>query len=412
MNIVDHHSLFLTSNANLSISSENSLSKFTNHLPFPLECMNYGEIWKIGVQSLFVDLHFVDGEKPSLLLVQCDQVEPCVGSSKFTSTIVFQASLEKMRRDEDTYTFSAKNITYMNALSTCLTAFKITLCDEHGKQLLLSSNQPTIVQLSLLKMQQLQMSSFIVRVSSQDSLKAHPENRKSNFRTELTQRLQLPIDIWKVALSSLTLPLLFDLWSGKEITIVIKNAGKTYGIRIDGIKSTKVTNSNELIIVLNKLMNKYGQGLVSLSLTSREETVVLIKGKNVQFHVPHVLRRMFGFTSTEQGEETEQHWILTSKRKNHQFQSTQPINLYCEIPHSILVYGDFIKSNIVGSVETKLLKVVHLPQTLYRRHHGKTLGHSDLSTLQISLHMINGEEIHFLNTDNSVHATFIFTKDK
>ncbi len=213
---------------------------------------------------------------------------------------------------------------------------------------------------------------------------------------------------------SIVIPLTFDLWAYKSISSIIIHS-RDERIGFSSVKKTSFKDASELIAYLNEQLDA---SMCSFSISDDDFVTFQCIYTFVRVTLPGELAYVLGYSSDPSQDFTFPVQATNSLR----FTAQDKANIFRLVPNTILVYADFVQSNFVGSTETKLLKVVHLENKIFKQHRGKMvsfesehldflpLAFSDVTTLQLSLRTISGQEINFGSDVSPVHALLMFSQ--
>ena len=401
----------------------------------------YGEVGGTNSQLLRSEKDIEWKEvRPLYVRVELNNVKSIAGSLKCRQTLGVFPVRKKKRANYITYNnTTAEPCTYDFLSSRNL---RITLRDENGQKLFLSSGQPTIISLVIGKNMS---SSFMLRLSTWDE-KASGTNVNCRFLlSEPLNLLGFPAAAWECALTSIQ-------FTPKFVTY-IKNPDLVYdfGFRLLNESSpndqlAKISfHDVDVNCILDQNQFKDVAGLVDainriklekaavhkwLNLLTIAEENDFIKfdckedgnapiKRNILFWTSPELGYLLGMCdSTQLRQENKNildyphNLIMQNSQSSPQF----PVDIKRLIPKYLFIYADIIASSIIGSSTAKILKFVPVPESESTEGYSYECEHLNFVSLEqsyipsVSIQLANaaGYETMFADQKSEVLYSLLF----
>ena len=356
---------------------------------------------------------------PKQLNIHLNEIEPRIVGTDYSKRI---ASVPYRKKDSEklVYEHTFEETESFELADVTTSVFKVSLTNERGYLLNLSTGQPTILALKLTeKMSQ----KFVVTLKSDSSLSLFPNNTNASFRVALPGKIRLK-GTWEVALSSCQLSSDISLTSHMDDSYFIKliyHGSPT--LRID-IGNEPVFTTEEFLALLNKRLTeqiatgnwmRFGQ-IVTFSMRPDGQIGFHSLSVGVML-ISRPLATSLGFSAANR--ETGSLILPVGTSHGNQAIIGRP-KLNVLIPQAILVYTDFTAPVIVGNKYAPILKV--LPHKILSEQEFKEpilyepknlnyirVNREYLDQLHVSMRDVTGKEIDF-EKDGVTSINLVFQK--
>ena len=398
--------------------------RLTKYIITPTKSRTYrGETYFLLSPTIFIsnDNLKIKREIPTEIHINLAELRPTISGKGYSSTLATLPYNKEMRRDK-TMSHIFERPDFYELSTPSVTKLSVSLTDENNTELNLSVGQPTVLVLLLRpKMEK----TFIVRVSSRDSIEDFPENTPSNFRAMLPHTISLS-NLWEVALSVMRLP--------KDIDYTAK-------LGVDHWLIIGLYAANQLVqhtVVLDDLPPCFTAATLLEAISSKVVTVVDLEG--FVFRLDARKGGVKVFSSLY--EEPLTHGITISRELAKLFSVDSPNDYSFEIvgrknegtligtfrdgallPQTLLVYTNVINPIILGGEYAQIIKVLPRPgaedyPTLHetKLYESKNLNYisaasSQLYYIDIKLIDTAGDYVKFRkNEDSMTSINLIFRK--
>ena len=379
-------------------------------------------------------------QMPKLVKVICQEMESSLSSGAHHKELAVFNFNEKYIVNQSYY-FEAERKEYFNLNNVALRGLTVQLVDENDYQLGLLTGQPTFIKVKFKKMDA--DGTIPLRLSSNDSNDLFPSNISSNFRTQLSPLIDFGSSKWGVALTTIHYPAEVDVsalinandfWIEFEFTDSILNVGgdgKTFQKKVTrqlriSVPQYVINSISKLIKYLNKeCSEQVGEGTFKLFYNKTTKRVERVSNVNLVVKMSVNLAYVLGQSSFTK-EETQNTYIHQIFMKNvHVSFGDEATNLSNEpdlnklIPHTMLLYCDFVKPTIIGSIYAQILKLIPIAKkeknTSYISYEAKHLdfipvNKRTLSTIHLSLKHVGGGDMHFIPKTTPIMISLLFKK--
>ena len=301
----------------------------------------------------------------------------------------------------------------------------VTLLDENDTQLFLLNGQPTILQLHCKKMSQ---HSFLLRINSTDSKNLSSTNTASHFQVQLPNSIDFNnIEHWGVALTSIIYPSRLKLNSLLSPSLYWISTNRQPGLKLT-FNDKDIYDKKSFVVALNinfkQLLGTGEKGDILYDEGRNQIHIILTKlmadlSLTVSVPLADILGYSTGINIDQANSLTTNFTDLGRKHFPGKF------HLYKLLPHTLIMYCDFIHPVIIGDKRAQILKMLPVHPNQYEKissndfvtHTCKHLDFnkltlSNLSTLRFQLKHIGGEDIFFHDPHQSLTMCLLFQKMK
>ena len=359
---------------------------------------------------------------PSLVKLKCMNIKPQIVNDTYSQDlVVFCPDFEKK---EKFFYHEFDSLQYVPLSNTILKDIEIGLCDEKNRFLQLSSGTPTIVKLSLKKMDT-KKESFNVRLTSSPN-KEYKNNKSSSFRVVLPVTLNLDRS-FKVALTSISHPNDFNTFledeDSRSMAITWRNNDTSDSTLVRHKLTLKehYTNSEDLVNDIHNFLQEKNIGSAYI----KEETLHFYFDRNCILIIGNYLLRILGFTHTSDmanfrnysifpiRNTSSKEYIINEEKIVFCFQD--PINLNLLDAKYICMYANFISPVILAGEFHKLLRIIPIRETKtgfviteFKHKDFYELQNTEIKEIAIELRAHDGELINFKSKQNII-LNLLFT---
>jgi len=359
---------------------------------------------------------------PTLVKLKCGNITSQIMNSSYSQDlVVFCPDFSK--KDKFFY-HEFDSLQYVPLSNTILKDIEISLCDEKDRLLQLSSGIPTILKLSLKKMDT-KKESFNLRLTSAQN-EEHKNNMSSSFKVTLPVTLNLDRK-WKVALTSISHPNEFNTFLKDEDSRSLLVSWKNSDNDITPIRhklTLKEYYSNTSTIV-NEINNFFEEKQIG-SAKIKDETLSFYFERNCVLVIGNYLLRILGFTAIDDISNYRNFTIfpirfnssksyIQSNQSSIIFTFQDPISLNLLDAKYICMYADFISPVILAGEYHKLLRIIPIRDsktgfviTEFRHKAYYELQNTEIKEISIELRAHDGELINFKSKQNII-LNLLFT---
>jgi len=359
---------------------------------------------------------------PTLVKLKCGNIRSQIMNSSYSQDlVVFCPDFSK--KDKFFY-HEFDSLQYVPLSNTILKDIEISLCDEKDRLLQLSSGIPTILKLSLKKMDT-KKESFNLRLTSAQN-EEHKNNMSSSFKVTLPVTLNLDRK-WKVALTSISHPNEFNTFLKDEDSRSLLVSWKNSDNDITPIRhklTLKEYYSNTSTIV-NEINNFFEEKQIG-SAKIKDETLSFYFERNCVLVIGNYLLRILGFTAIDDISNYRNFTIfpirfnssksyIQSNQSSIIFTFQDPISLNLLDAKYICMYADFISPVILAGEYHKLLRIIPIRDsktgfviTEFRHKAYYELQNTEIKEISIELRAHDGELINFKSKQNII-LNLLFT---
>jgi len=359
---------------------------------------------------------------PTLVKLKCGNIRSQIMNSSYSrDLVVFCPDFSK--KDKFFY-HEFDSLQYVPLSNTILKDIEISLCDEKDRLLQLSSGIPTILKLSLKKMDT-KKESFNLRLTSAQN-EEHKNNMSSSFKVTLPVTLNLDRK-WRVALTSISHPNEFNTFLKDEDSRSLLVSWKNSDNDITPIRhklTLKEYYSNTSTIV-NEINNFFEEKQIG-SAKIKDETLSFYFERNCVLVIGNYLLRILGFTAIDDISNYRNFTIfpirfnssksyIQSNQSSIIFTFQDPISLNLLDAKYICMYADFISPVILAGEYHKLLRIIPIRDsktgfviTEFRHKAYYELQNTEIKEISIELRAHDGELINFKSKQNII-LNLLFT---
>ncbi|MCZ2207361.1 MAG: hypothetical protein O1I36_14755 [Cylindrospermopsis raciborskii PAMP2011] len=332
---------------------------------------------------------------PKYIRVICDNIVPQISDNTYSKDLLIFSPDYTLQED---YTFKEiECIDFIPLLNKSLSNIKIKLVDEENQQLQLYSGHATIIKLILKKMSQTK--SFNIRLTSAPNAE-FPDNKLSHFKVKLPAPVSLNKS-WKVCVNTISHPSIFATFidSKKGRSIIVTN-NTTNDVRRLEFNKGEVYTEAMLSSQIDRWMQEYDMGTCEL-----EGSLITFKFNFPALIVmPAAIAHILGYNGTIQKPFTTIDVTNTSLMIDNQYvlKFGFPMDLNYLKPNYIMLYSNIVKSTIIGSAFTKIMRIVPVPETKlqyvlseFKHRDYYDLENYEISIIEVQLRAHDGKFINF-----------------
>ena len=354
---------------------------------------------------------------PSLVKLKCSNINPQIMNNSYSQDlVVFCPDFDK--KDKFFY-HEFDSLQYIPLSNTILKDIGISLCDERNRLLQLASGTPTILKLSLKKMES-KKQSFNLRITSSPN-EQHKDNSSSSFKVTLPETLNLSRD-WKVALTSISHPNEFNTFLKDEDSRSMlitwrENENDVNLVRHKLVLKENYTTTSSIVNDINNFFVEKQIGFLKIE----EEVLSIFFERNCILVIGNYLLRILGFTSIEDMSNYRKYTVfpirfnsIKSYIKNHndvniifRFQDQMSLNLLDA--KYMCMYANFISPTIIASEYHKILRIIPIREaktgfviTEFKHKDFYELQNTEIKEIFIELRAHDGELINFKSKQNII----------
>ena len=317
---------------------------------------------KCNPSSVFTD---PDRRFPKVIKVLCDNIKPqTFNSSHSQDLIVFCPDFSNK---EDKYYFKEfENKQYVKIANSVLSDFSINLCDENNNKLQLISGVPSIVKISIKKMEE---QTFNVRLTSAKS-KEFPENNNSIFKVQLPSSLSLNRN-WSVALTAINHPNHFSTFIDEINTNSIIYRHKPEGapvqetLRFD-FDVNRRYDKKEIISEIKKFFASSDIGDISVTDNNLVQMIFNRKGILV---ASNYLLQILGYDGYMNHnayltfihvDDSNTASYLEKDITDGKYKINCKLGMDMDVlrPDYMIAYSNIVSSSIIGGIYSKILRII------------------------------------------------------
>ena len=354
---------------------------------------------------------------PSLVKLKCSNINPQIMNNSYSQDlVVFCPDFDK--KDKFFY-HEFDSLQYIPLSNTILKDIGISLCDERNRLLQLASGTPTILKLSLKKMES-KKQSFNLRITSSPN-EQHEDNSSSSFKVTLPETLNLSRD-WKVALTSISHPNEFNTFlkdqdSRSMLITWRENEQDVNLVRHKLVLKENYTTTSSIVNDINNFFVEKKIGFVK----TEEDVLSIFFERNCILVIGNYLLRILGFTFIEDLTNYRKYTVfpirfnsIKSYIKNHNdeniifcFQDQISLNLLDA--KYMCMYANFISPTIIASEYHKILRIIPIREaktgfviTEFKHKDYYELQNTEIKEIFIELRAHDGELINFKSKQNII----------
>lgn len=233
---------------------------------------------------------------------------------------------------------------------------------------------------------------FYITLLSNSSMKYFPDNKTSSFRTQLSRTIKLD-GIWEIALAEIQYPCTINNINTNNNSIFIKNVN---GVKQVVLEENDYDNLESLLSALN-YMDEFKYKIVFLiNEATKRVNVHFVNEESTtieKLSLAPALCQQLGFEP-----ETD---LFKQREARH-----SP-NLVLGLPSFMFVYCDLIEPQIVGDVDTKLLRTVGINKTIYTYGSQQTVTFTNPHYVRVLIREFENIEID-IRADQGLPIPFVF----
>ena len=352
---------------------------------------------------------------PKLVKLKCSNIKPQIMNNSYSNDlVVFCPDFEKK---DNFFYHEFDSLQFIGLSNIILRDIELSLCDENNRFLQLEAGTPTIVKLSLQKMD-VKKESFNVRLTSSPS-EQNPNNTSSSFKVILPTTLNLDRK-WRVALTAISHPNEFNTFLKDEDS---RSMAITW-------KNSDSDNLNVRKLVLREYYDS-GYGIVNeidnfLKLSNmgsakmEEEKLIFNFDRNCILIIGNYLLRILGFTYMDDISHYKKYTVFPIRSNSNKayikneedkikfcFQDTISLNLLDA--KYICMYANFISPTILAGEYHKLLRIIPIRESKtgyviseFKHKDFYELQNTEIKEIEIELRAHDGELINFKSKQNII----------
>jgi len=227
--------------------------------------------------------------------------------------------------------------------------------------------------------------SFYVTLPSNSSQADFPENSLTHYTTRLKNPLRLNGN-YEVALAQILFPKNWNYREDSRIRIL-----SPAGEHVVTIKFVVWETLDELINTFNKNTVNTKTG-IEMKYDINTSRIFLVVSPECKLIFDNGINTFFGFNKT----------VLEGTNKNYVFYSDEVVNSELNLIHSLYVYLDICKYQLVGDTEAPLLQVVstnsvtdNYVEQIFDSPHYVPIARNNLETIEVDIRSDAGKPIQF-----------------
>lgn len=346
---------------------------------------------------------------PKIIKVRCENIRDQIfDNNKSKDLMVFCPDIGSGTKF---FYHEFESKTYCVLENTLLNTVKFQLLDENDELLKLKTGIPTILKLDIKAMEKYKKS-FNVRVTSEFNAD-HDSNTNSKFKTTLPQTLFLN-DQWRVALSSINLPNIFNTFLNDNIKIAYLNVETENKFKMDYIIHNRNYTKEELLKEINFFLKNNSRrvdiGTISEILFENEfEKRAVIKLNRGVLVLNKDLADVLGYTGPYRMDKVFFGHVNTTENLPTEFQMTKPIDVDLYKPSYILLYSKLVQPTAVSGIFMNILKIFPVSQTdskyviqEFKHREYLSLSNSDVKEIEFELRSHAGDLIQFSSRSTDI----------
>jgi hypothetical protein len=304
---------------------------------------------------------------------------------------------------------------HVQLLNVKPTSISVILLDDLGKQLRLTSGQPTLITMNFSQKYQ---ADFFLPVSSKDM---EAEGINSNFKIARTMPLMLTSNSWKVALSSIMFPSRFqNITQGdleKDHIIMVQDSNRT----ISRLELSHFASEDILVQAVSDFVWEASEHCVRISRTDHHRLRIKLEHQkeveNTSIIFDGKIAALLGLTN----------WQYPSaefrlKREGSSINGGYMINLNLLAPAAMYVHLDMVEPEYIPNNKLrKVLKMISVNRArdvghmqCYQSSHLEYIPimHSVIPNFSLKLEQTDGEDIAFVDPTEEVIYNLHFIRRK
>jgi hypothetical protein len=354
---------------------------------------------------------------PKIIKVRCDNIRDQIfGDQKSKDLMVF---CPEIARSHKFFYHEFESKIYCVLENTLLNTVKFYLVDEYDEQLDLEIGIPTILKLDLIAMEKYKKS-FNVRVTSEPQ-KNHERNTNNQFKTTLPQTLYLN-ENWRVALSSINLPNVFNTFLTDKQTIGYLYGTETNKFKIEYKLHNRSFTKEELLAEINFFFKNNARnidiGEISEQKTEDFETKAVLKINSGAIVFTRELAEVLGYVGVDY--KLDKRYFVSLSNDNGDITTyvmQKPVDVDLFKPSYFMLYSKLVQPTAVSGNFMNILKIFPVAQNEqkyviqeFKHREYLQLNNSDIKEIEFELRSHSGDLIQFCSkTTDTVILNLHFT---
>lgn len=410
-----HARITSTSNASLDRYPDNSLTKFTHHLPAPI-FLSPEKKYTIKLVSIFLS-HKLRGRKSrgsvEEVRVNVDQTTPSDrGRDRFKHVLARIPYPIKKPRGFTTFFVDIDNPIPIELIKQeRVEDLSFFLTDQNDKQLKLASGVTTVINLVIEEMDY--YDSFTITLDAGESNAIIPSNSKCDFKVHFPSPIELD-GKWEVALHHVTVPRNVKIDGTFETTVKILH--DNYGYKKIRIPITGQDSATSIVTQINEKMNEMNLHLYVYYVPQFNGVFIKRRPNSyaeyIEFNEP--LQKLLNLSSARTT------FSPTQGEEAHKL-NKGPVgdNTFPPLPEHLVLYSDIVTHSLIGNAEAPVVEVLptfalNLTSNQYAMYNVVHLtfhpvAKQSFSSIRCKLLAIDGRELE-LTGDKNMSFTFFFRK--
>lgn len=352
---------------------------------------------------------------PNLVKLKCGNIKSQIMNNSYSNDlVVFCPDFEKK---DNFFYHEFDSLQFIPLSNIILRDIELSLCDENNRFLQLEAGTPTIVKLSLQKMD-VTKDSFNVRLTSSPSVQ-YPNNTSSSFKVILPTTLNLDRK-WRVALTAISHPNEFNTFLKEEdsrsMAITWKNNDSDKNVNVRKLVLREYyDNAGDIVNEINNFLKLSNMGFAK----TEEEKLTFTFDRNCILVIGNYLLRILGFTYMDDISHYKKYtvfpirfnstkdYIKSEEKIEFCFQDVISLNLLDA--KYICMYANFISPTILAGEYHKLLRIIPIRESKtgyviseFKHKDFYELQNTEIKEIEIELRAHDGELINFKSKQNII----------
>jgi hypothetical protein len=352
---------------------------------------------------------------PNLVKLKCGNIKSQIMNNSYSNDlVVFCPDFEKK---DNFFYHEFDSLQFIPLSNIILRDIELSLCDENNRFLQLEAGTPTIVKLSLQKMD-VTKDSFNVRLTSSPSVQ-NPNNTSSSFKVILPTTLNLDRK-WRVALTAISHPNEFNTFLKEEdsrsMAITWKNNDSDKNVNVRKLVLREYyDNAGDIVNEINNFLKLSNMGFAK----TEEEKLTFTFDRNCILVIGNYLLRILGFTYMDDISHYKKYtvfpirfnstkdYIKSEEKIEFCFQDVISLNLLDA--KYICMYANFISPTILAGEYHKLLRIIPIRESKtgyviseFKHKDFYELQNTEIKEIEIELRAHDGELINFKSKQNII----------
>ena len=354
---------------------------------------------------------------PKVVKILCENIKPQIFNSTHSQDLIVFCP-DFLKKKDKYYFVEFENQQYVSIANSVLSDFQVRLVDEENKKLQLLTGVPSIVKLSLKKMEE---QTFNVRLTSSKTNETNA-NTNSSFKVKLPNTISLNRN-WSVALTSINHPNIFSTFLEKNVTrsLLFKylpdEINKYTTVKFS-FEKDKTYSKSEIIDTLNKFFSSSGIGSVSITENNNVQIIFHYQGELI---ISNYLLQILGYNGLIDHESTFSmtkmvidgiHSEITVEDLFNPHDNTTKdkyilnfktgIDLDVLRPDYMIAYSNIVSSSIIGGSYSKILRIIPIYKSEedfvikeFRHKEYIELQNTEINEIEIELRSHDGTLVNF-----------------